>query len=1623
MDHSTSRRQTRPIVLALALALVAGMAGSAGAVEPLSVVYGKAAASAEGDDDHREVIYLSVPDDTRDRLYLRIYDADTGATYDTRYGAGWNTAARYALYGGAGAGALAPPDPADPADPAGAAPAGGDLLVDRTFGEDFSADDAWSTLGSVMPSQGDHVGGRYVFRLEVSGQAGDDSDAFAATLSLRDRRDVPPAGLAMLDHVPTVRVPDDRRSTELAFDIPAGTERLVIRNFDAAFGSVAFASAYRTVELVASGQDEWRETTVDLLPDERGATASLLVAGGREIPNDLTLSIKDGTGRSLPVRLPATAAVAGQRPLPVADHAPLADCSAIAFDGSRSTDPDGGDLDVRWVFGDGTSAQGSALVHRYPGPGAYRGTLYVQNGSPRIGNGAAVPFEVIVKRPPTADAGTDVTVAPGTLVRFDGGGSAPGDRPIAGYEWDFQDGGPAEGKEPTHAFARPGTYVATLTVHDDQPGTCDSSADQMIVKVNAAPVAIPGPERYVAAGEAVTLDGSRSYDVDGTVTEWVWDLGDGTRAKGPKVEHAYAEPGSYLVRLTVADDAGLANSQAVGTTRIVVNDPPLAVAGADRTAAIGELLAFDGTGSRDPDGKLVRYAWDFGNGATGAGSKVHYAYDRPGTYQVTLTVTDDSAGPASQASSRLMVRVNAAPVARAGADQMVTASEVRFDGSSSSDADGTIVRYVWQFGDGATGEGPTPAHVYRKAGTYLVRLTVTDDSDTVRSSASDTLHVVVNQAPIADAGRDQLGAPGEELTFSGSGSLDPDGDIASYDWDFKDGTRASGERVVHRFERPGIYDVQLAVQDDTGQAEAVDFDKAKVVINAQPVANAGPDVLAAPGEPVVLDGGNSFDPDGKIASYRWEIGDADVAVDQPTTTRSYAEPGIYRARLVVTDDSGAANGTDQDDVSIRINHQPVANAGQNQFVADNTLDFDGSASADADGDALIYRWDFGDGSPPSGGAKATHTFAEGGTYPVVLTVDDGTGLANATAVAAVTATIDRPPVADAGGNRDACAGDIVVFDASRSQDPEGGVLRYRWDFGDGSTASIVNPTKTYLRGAVYPVTLSVADDSGFAGNHHSDRVLVRVAESPIADAGPDQAVCASSDVAFDGSKSRDSDGVVNRFTWDFGDGGTGGGERPVHIFTKPGDYRVVLTIEGDEIGQCANTNADEAQVRVVDAPVASIAAPDRIGVGAIARFDAAASTTASGRIVGWDWDFGDGSAAHGPTVEHSYAAPGAYVATLTLRTEGGVAACSAITARHPIVANAAPVADAGPDRIAAPDEAVLFDAAGSKDVDGGIVAYRWDFGDGSTASGIDVRHSFKDSGRYEVTLTVTDDRDLPNSAASDTAEIVVHPAPQPVIAAPESACPGEQLAFGADGFKDADGGPGTIAWSFGDGGSGSGADVVHAYDAPGRYDVMLTVDDGSGLKNARTQSVLPFRVNRQPHAEAGPDRLVCPAQEVAFDGARSLDWDGRLIGYRWEFGDGSTAEGPQVTHRFADPGSYEVRLAVTDDSGSHCRTDTSVARVRVNAAPVATVSGDRTGFVGGAHDELLLDASASSHPDGVPLTFRWELGDGSVLAGDKVRHAFAKPGTYPVRLTASDGTGLACGQAMQQVDVELRARQ
>lgn len=1607
----------------LGFLLAAMLAAPAWAADPapLLVVYGPEAPSREGDPDHMERIFVSVPADYPERLYLRLFDPEPAGANDTRYGRSKEpTRTLYRLSGGPGAFAGAPlpvevEDGAGPAavDPAYAGYAGGRVIAERRFDEASPTDGTWVTLAPFSARDGDVVDGRAYFRLDVIGEAGDYGNAFTVEASLSpDHSDQPPEA-RLFAYEPTIRWRDREPPTEVRFQAPAG-EPLRVQSFDGAEGELALVSTFEERRLKASGQDEWR---VDGFPAPEGE-AALTLRGGDESPNDVTVAAFDAAGKPVALAMPPLPAPPTPRPVAVASARPLANCTSVAFDASGSTGT--APLAFHWRFGDGAESDAGVIAHAFAKPGQYVATLDVLGGDDAIARGARASVPVHVRPAPQARGGEAVTAAPGAEVAFDGSGSVASDSPITRFHWAFGDGAEAEGATARHVYAKPGLYRAVLRVEDASEHPCDFGVATRLVTVNFPPVAEAGEALTSATGEPVTLGGGASYDVDGKIVGYHWDFGDGSGADEVTATHTYAAPGTYVATLSVTDDSGVADATSRDTTTVVVNAPPVPVAtGPDRPIAVGEVARLSAEGSHDPDGAILSWSWDFGDGASGEGPDVQYAWAAPGVYPVTLTVTDNSATPSATASTKIDVNVSAAPIADAGPDQSVAVSELTFDGGRSHDPDGHVTSWEWSFGDGGTASGQVVRHAYARPGTYEVALVVRDDSGAPLNVARDTAMVRVNAAPIADAGPDLIAAAGEEVVLDGSGSVDPDGSIADWTWRFPDGSEAHGPRVRHAFATPGLQRVQLTVRDDTGLPEAFDVDEAVVAVNAPPVAVAGPDKLVAPGGPVKFDGSGSYDPDGKIATYRWDFDDLDAPMTTGVAERTFEAPGVHSAQLTVTDASGAGNATATDRVAVRVNHPPVADAGKEIVTDDLYVTLDGSGSSDGDGDHLIYTWDFGDGSAPAQGEVVTHNYPRSGVFPVKLTVDDGTGLSNAVAIAATRVVIDARPVAVAGGNRDVCSGDAILFDGSASKDPDGGLLRYDWDFGDGTRADIVNPTKTYEHPGVYSVTLTVRDESGLPIGVHSDRVAAVVREAPIADAGPAIKACTNQTVRLDGSKSTDADGAVNAFSWNFGDGTTGGGERPTHVFDRPGTYTVTLTITGDARGSCSALDTDETTVEVAPAPQISIVGPDRVADDSPTSFDAALVGDLDVKGASFAWDFGDGTTAAGPIVAHAFKGQGVRTVVLTAELPNANEGCGRIETRRLVTVNAPPqpVIDV-PDRVAA-GALVLFDASGSRDPDGAVTGYAWDFGDGITAEGVQAQHRFAAPGDYKVTLAATDDAGVGNSRAVVTRTVAVTPPPDAALKTPPQLCPGVPHAWSvAEDVADL-----KAEWLFGDGTRAEGPAADHAFDKPGLFPVSVTLDDGAGLDSSRRTEEVYVRVNRAPVAEAGPDRIVCPGDAVAFDAGLSGDTDGHLTAWRWEFSDGTVLEGPRVERRFDAPGPQDVRLTVTDDSGSECAIGTDEAAVLVNSPPVVDAGPDRTTPVGAANDTLVFDAADASDPDGQGVRVEWDFGDGTRVPNAVARHRFAKPGDYTVKVEARDTTGLACGVASDTAIVHATARE
>jgi len=320
-------------------------------------------------------------------------------------------------------------------------------------------------------------------------------------------------------------------------------------------------------------------------------------------------------------------------------------------------------------------------------------------------------------------------------------------------------------------------------------------------------------------GQTVTFDASSSSSFYGTIIDYAWDFGDGNTDTGMTACHAYTLTGNYTVTLTVTDSYALTDNITRAVTVIDSLVPPVASFTFNPSAPeVDETVIFDASGSSDSDGNIVSYEWEFGEQTTGSGVTSTHAYSSEGNYTVTLTVTDNDELTNTTTKTITLIPKPLPPEASftfSPASPEVNET-VTFDASNSSDLDGTIINYVWNFGDENTGTGVTVSHSYASTGTYTVTLIVTDnDLLTNTTTKSITVSPPAKEAPEASFTYSPPNPEvSETITFDASGSSDPDGMIINYIWDFGDGTTGAGMTVTHSYTLDGTYTVTLTVTDN-----------------------------------------------------------------------------------------------------------------------------------------------------------------------------------------------------------------------------------------------------------------------------------------------------------------------------------------------------------------------------------------------------------------------------------------------------------------------------------------------------------------------------------------------------------------------------------------------------------------------------------------------------------------------------------------------------------------------------------------------------------------------------------------------------------------------------------------
>jgi len=334
-------------------------------------------------------------------------------------------------------------------------------------------------------------------------------------------------------------------------------------------------------------------------------------------------------------------------------------------------------------------------------------------------------------------------------------------------------------------------------------------------------------------------------------------------------------------------------------------------------------------------------------------------------------------------------------------------------------------------------------------------------------------------------------------------------------------------------------------------------------------------------------------------------------------------------------------------------------------------------------------------------------------------------------------------------------------------------------------------------------------------------------------------------VNFDASSSSGPDGSILTYEWSFGDGEAGTGETVSHTYRQPGINTAQLAVI-DTNGNMDSTSCGITVTVAVGTPPSAgfTATPSSGEVPLAVNFNASASFDPDGSITSYAWSFGDGGNGSGATVTHTYTSAGTYYPLLCVTDDDGNQDYAAQTVHvlAPPGGNNPPKASftASPTSGQAP-LAVSFNASGSSDSDGSITSYAWSFGDGGSSSGVTASHTYTSAGTYTARLTVTDDDSSTDSVTRtiqvSSTPVANNPPTASFTASPTSGDAPLAVSFNSSGSSDSDGSITSYAWSFGDGGSSTGATTSHTYNSASTYMAQLTVTDDDGSTDTTTAQI------------------------------------------------------------------------------------------------------------------------------------------------------------------------------------------
>ncbi|MEO6832109.1 MAG: PKD domain-containing protein [Chitinophagaceae bacterium] len=893
-----------------------------------------------------------------------------------------------------------------------------------------------------------------------------------------------------------------------------------------------------------------------------------------------------------------------------------------------------------------------------------------------------------------------------------------------------------------------------------------------------------------------------------------------------------------------------------------------------------------------------------------------------------------------------------APVANFSADNRVSCNPlvVQFTDSSTN----SPTSWSWNLGNGTTSTLQNPSTTYSIPGTYTVTLIATNASGS--NTKTITGYITILNSPVVDFGANDttVSCGSKTVTFTDLTVLGIPG-TAAYYWDFGDGTFSIVQSPTHTYTTAGTFSVSLVVTNSGGCSKTV-IKANYIKVIATPTASFSASNTFSCTAPITVNFTNGST---GAATYAWDFGDGNSST-ATSPSHIYVSPGAFVVRLIATD-SGGCKDTFAIPSLVQVG---VLKAG---FSISPTVCQGASVSFSNTSTPATAAsvWNFGDGGSSTQRSPA-YTFNTAGTFTVKLNASYGGCLDSASTTITVA---PKPAVAFVGTPIQACSVPLTTNFTNTTT----GATSYAWSFGDGNTSTATNPSNTYVSMGNYNVTL-VATSSNGCISTLSKAAYVKVQPMTVSFSGNMILGCAPATGAFTANVG--SVFPVSSYIWSFGDVSTGSGLAVNHTYAAAGNYtmKVLVTNSAGCVDSATTT------VFVGTKPTTAFTAtPDTVCLSTPVIFS---NTTTGGNT--YLWLFGDGGTSTNSNPSHYYGVPGLFTVKLIADYNG----CKDTLVRTNYITAMVPLADFSTSYICSNRKQIFI-----TDKSIGASTHAWNFGDGTTSTAVNPgSHTYASNGTYTISLTVT------NTTTGCTHSIykvitIYDLDPSFGVSGTNLCSPAASYFFALNNTY------ASYLFDFGDGVTAPYSGVTHYWTTTGVFSAKLIVKDANGCKDSM---IKPNYVTIHSPTVAFSNTISqgCDPLSVTFTDLSTAFAGSTITTRKWVFGDGTSliTSATTINHVFAQPGSYSVKLIITETGGC---TDslTKPGLIIVNRPHAAFSVSDST---------TCINTAISFINNGIgmlPLSYQWDFGDATNSSALNPSHSYAATGNYTVRLVVTDSVG------------------